>query len=695
MNDPRHRVRISMGTLAAAAALVACGNLHRYPVGGAAPDAASPPPADAAEPGPLPPDGSGSPPSDGAAAGEAGPTAATDGGRSSATWFPCGRLGHGGPAAVAISARGNRVAFAFAYGGAVQVREFEQREVLLEIAPPWPLKMPRVFLSDDGALAAVQATRSGADSRLGVWRVDSGAPLLDLAHTSGAPSFSADGKQVLAIVSGTAQLFSLEDGSRLRDYGKAVSAALGKSGEVVVYDAAGASDGVTRRYLAEQPPVVRPFPFGPDAVLSRRGTYLAGHGAPAGGLLDWRLYQVASGKLLPPRFIGSATFFSEDEAAVLSSNDLSGAMFETATGNELSLPAGLAVSRGSYQDVALGPGGKAALVASVGGVVESGAADVPEGILVETGAGTGAPVVSIAASANGRWLVTGSSGTGRDVVVWDLPARSQLSLRAAAPVTGLTFAGDSVRFAGTAGGGVMEWGLELTYAYWSPQMGNVNVESGGQAWMAAYAPDWGRTALTYFDAPISIINRGSNDQPIKIVTTDRQVGVAFSPDGRSLATSEPSVIDPAGHRVWSHGQPFPSQKDLNYSENWAAVSPDGATMVVSRFLRWQSVPWIAASPDSSDYLTETRLYRTEDGVLLRELGSLPRRPVFSPDGAWIAAGDKLYDVAGDRMVLLPRDPALGAIGIDSSWGAVATFVDSSRVAVGNAWGIIEFYCAAP
>jgi hypothetical protein len=57
--------------------------------------------------------------------------------------------------------------------------------------------------------------------------------------------------------------------------------------------------------------------------------------------------------------------------------------------------------------------------------------------------------------------------------------------------------------------------------------------------------------------------------------------------------------------------------------------------------------------------------------------------VFSPDGAWIAGGGILYDMAAKRT---------NAIAYPALPSAVSTFAPDGTIALGDGEGVVHLYC---
>jgi hypothetical protein len=66
-------------------------------------------------------------------------------------------------------------------------------------------------------------------------------------------------------------------------------------------------------------------------------------------------------------------------------------------------------------------------------------------------------------------------------------------------------------------------------------------------------------------------------------------------------------------------------------------------------------------------------------------GVLPRRPAFSPDGAWIVAGNRLLDTRSGALRTLPLSPLYKS-------PALSTFTPNGTIAITREDGVIELFC---
>jgi WD40 repeat protein len=158
-------------------------------------------------------------------------------------------------------------------------------------------------------------------------------------------------------------------------------------------------------------------------------------------------------------------------------------------------------------------------------------------------------------------------------------------------------------------------------------------------------------------------------------------GVAFSPDGRWLATSGPELWRADGsQRMWPADViAGPRADGFSDAFNWlmdntVSFSPDGALLLVSNTIAKPQVP-------DPDWTATTQLLRASDGSLVRDFGgTLGRHPSFSPDGAWIAAGGTLVHLASGAMTTFA--PHI----------AVSVFLPDGRIAAADNQRVVRIYC---
>jgi WD40 repeat protein len=153
-------------------------------------------------------------------------------------------------------------------------------------------------------------------------------------------------------------------------------------------------------------------------------------------------------------------------------------------------------------------------------------------------------------------------------------------------------------------------------------------------------------------------------------------GVAYSPDGKLLATSVPELWRIAdGRQLWANA-PIPLPDNPTTVEHFAEFSPDGATLLVSTC--------IAHFAEMSHCQASTRLFRVSDGSLVAELGrALSRRPRFSSDGQRLLAGSMVLDLGTRTTLRLPVDAVL------------SLYLPDGRIAAADRSGAIRLLCPLP
>jgi WD40 repeat protein len=151
-------------------------------------------------------------------------------------------------------------------------------------------------------------------------------------------------------------------------------------------------------------------------------------------------------------------------------------------------------------------------------------------------------------------------------------------------------------------------------------------------------------------------------------------GVAWSPDGKLLATTGPELWPADGTApLWpATVPPPPDNGEIKPSDNTVAFSPDGSFLLVSR-----SVGYFAFS----DWMTTTDVVRASDGLVMKNLrGRIGRRPSFSPDGSWVVAGGYTFHPGSDMNRAITSDRAS------------STFLPDNRVAAFGTDRVLRVYC---
>jgi WD40 repeat protein len=151
-------------------------------------------------------------------------------------------------------------------------------------------------------------------------------------------------------------------------------------------------------------------------------------------------------------------------------------------------------------------------------------------------------------------------------------------------------------------------------------------------------------------------------------------GVAFSADGRWMATSGPELwqVGPMMTLAWP-AEVAPAASDPKtrggVPDDSVTFSPDGTLLLTSAGFRFEG-SWTAT----------TRLLRVADGGIVRDFGAtLARRPSFSPAGDWIVAGADLVHVADDVRARLDGAPAIARFLSDGRIVAAAPADRLSRL----------------
>jgi WD40 repeat protein len=628
----------------------------------------------------------------GATGGDAAMVNPPPSGPLSGSWLPCGQLGDGGPANIALSADGQTLVASFVWGPMIAYRT-SGRQVIAQIGPD-TLRSVSPAVSADGGLVA-------SDYPVQVWQVGRASPLFTLPATKGTPAFSPDGKQLLvtsqdASLSSTVEVWDIASGQMVRGAGPGDTAVFANGGSQIVTHT---HQDQTIRFTGAgtaAPAITLPLDESAAHRLSPIGTMVVGYGpaAPGGVGVSMQAYHLPDGRRLwsvTADRAESFLTFSPDGRQIVSYSPTGHSAptthaFDTSTGAEITLP-----GVGSHDDligIVLGPEGKPGIVATGSGIFgltgdPKDPVTVPDSIYPLPGGG-GLPVASVAISGDGQWLATGAIEREQSTVVWNLPARKvQRTLPTGDRSSTVIFTADS-RQVVRAWDSIDAWSIATGDQAWG-FLPPANVpETGGLRWFAAVSPSEDRVATNY-GTGVTIFS--TNDPNI---TTQLDVGqpyaaLAFSPDGQTLATSGPMLWRVSdGQKLWPTGAlpppPAPASGSDPLPDNWVAFSPDGTLILVSEFLP-DGVAWLT---DFQSYRTLTKIYRASDGALVRDMGnSLRRRPAFSADGAWIVAGSRVYPTLSGAPVQL--SPA-------SVFDSASAFGPDGTIAVGGTDGVTRLYC---
>jgi hypothetical protein len=202
--------------------------------------------------------------------------------------------------------------------------------------------------------------------------------------------------------------------------------------------------------------------------------------------------------------------------------------------------------------------------------------------------------------------------------------------------------------------------------------GQLSVSSDLCASGLVFSADGSRLAAAH-DFDIAVLDASAHlERPL--VSRVKHPGLAFSPDGTALASS--------GHEVWNIADgssrwmqppdPFTAGVAAPDTDNSVAFSPDGSRLLISTSERM---------PGGTQWTTHTRLHDARTGDPIQDFqGRLGRRPSFSPDGTWIAAGPQVLHLASGTTRTL--DAA----------AVIARFLPDGRIAAGTPDGVVTIYC---
>jgi WD40 repeat protein len=581
----------------------------------------------------------------------------------------------------------------FVRGRVITYRTSDQ-QVIAQIGPD-TLQAVAPAVSPDGGLVAT-------DYPVQVWQVGQAAPLFTLPGKRGAPVFSPDGKQLLVINQGLAELWDIVSGQMVREAGPADTAVFADGGSQIVTHTH--RDKTIRLVGAGTPAPDLEIPLDEAAAhqLSPLGTMVVGYapsspGGAGGGMgVSLQAYHLPDGHPLwtvPADQAASSLAFSPDGRQIVAYSPAADPdaptprAFDTSTGAEISLP-GVGWHPGLIR-IALGPVGGTPILATGGGIF--GLTGDPQDPLATPDStypspgGSGFPIASVAISGDGQWLATGAMDGEQSTIVWNFPGRKvQRTLPAGYRTSTVTFTADSrdvVRVWDEVDAFSIATGEQAWQSLPSPSV----PEAGGLRWFGAVSPAGDRMA-TNFGTGVTIFSTTDPNATTQLNVGQTYAALAFSPDGQTLATSGPMLWRVSdGQRLWPSDRlptsPAPATSgDAELVDNWVTFSPDGTLILVSRFSS-DGVNWLN---DFQSYQTVTRIYRASDGALVRDMGtSLRRRPAFSADGAWIVAGSVVYPrLSGAPVQLSPA----------SVFDSVSAFAPDGTIAVGGTDGVTRLFC---
>jgi WD40 repeat protein len=676
----------------------------------------------------------------GGADGGFGADASPDSGpRLPGNWIACGKMGTGGPGAIALSADGGVVAILFVEGQ-LAVHRVADATKLLEIAdafgPPRPDFDPseapspdyRFFQSHTLALAPDGSSVMVQDAtHVAAWQISSGQQLFDLPGSFVSPAIDPGASTFVVLhknlvvdggVTSVVELRTMSDGSLVHQYaGDGVaSVGFGDGGRQVLmakprFAACGSLCGEIETFAADAGgALVAVAVLAQDDPSAGRfspsGKYFAGFAAPqAPGTPDeLRVLDTTDGHRVASFSIdGDDLAFSPDETNVLAFYSNRTDMCCT---NIANIDTGDRAGAGTDSQTtaaALGPGANPTFVLDRTGVYWTTnpwapftSPDYRPFVRFPTLPGQGLSFMAATASPDGQWLATtsidGASPPFEDVTLWDLRAARGERVLTSVTAANVAFSPDGSRalLAGPRDGltldvtSLREWPLDGDTADWT-------IGGGDTVRSAAYGPD-GTQVIAALGSGIQSMRVGETVLSANIAVGEPSLAMALHPDGDRLAVSGPELWRVSDQRrIWP-ADPGTGQAPPGPGDGWLAFSPDGRMLVTSDFQSTASPPWNStAYPDargSDNYSTHTRLYGVDDAglTLLVDIGpGLPRRPVFSPDGAWILAGNVLFSLESQGSKSLPL--SLGYLQV-----SISTFAPDGTIAIGREDGVIELFC---
>jgi hypothetical protein len=645
-------------------------------------------------------------------------------------WTACGQMGTGGPGQVALSADGSLLAILFVQGQLAVHRVADQAK-LLElanvVAPPPPGPDPNVapspsytFLEDHAlALAPNGSSVLAQDANhIAAWKIPSGERLFDVAGNFDSPMIDPTGRTFVVrhrnlVRDGGAvtvvELRGVSDGSLIHEYdvGGVVSIGFGNGGSQVlmlrpVFAVCDSQCPEIRAYnsdfagtLAAVVPLAQADPFS-TGTFSPTGRYLAGFQIGAPDQLD--VVDTTDGhRVLLASASGDGAVFAPDETALLTFSqtraDVQSQIVDLATGQVTP------VGRTDVAWGALGPGARPAFALDASGVywakdprAQPGPPEASQFTRFPTLPGQGRSFMAATVSPDGRWLATASAGGAAagvdDVIVWDLPGqRGQRALMGLSAST-VAFSPDGKRLllAGPPEDSALrEWPLDADAPDWTIAPQNNAI------WKALYGPD-GKQAVVALGDGIGVMNTGDTTVGATIAVGEQGLAAALVPGAGRLVVSGPELWQLSdGRKIWPSGAAGP-RVFQNAADNWVVFSPDGSLLLTSDFQSTAPPPWNSIPDpnlrDRDNYTTRTQVFTTDGASLtLRyDIGAgLPRRPVFSPDGAWILAGNVLWSLESQGSKTLPL--SRGYLQV-----SVSTMAPDGTIAIGREDGVIELYC---
>jgi WD40 repeat protein len=581
-------------------------------------------------------------------------------------WRTCGSLGEGGVTALALSADSKLGAVGYG-SGLVTLQDLVTRVTRRSWRTSGGDGPSALSFSHDGALLAV-----GHGRQVQVWVVSSGALLSTMSVQPAANwmTFTADRSALLVQADGTLTLFRVEDGARVRGYtgyGYIQGAALSTARQQVLLVDSESRVRVLDMSGRELP---RPTLVGSQIQLAPDGSAAIGVAPSPNGNEDVVLWSLPDGKVLwrlPGRtFVGRIVFVPGGDRMLFNSPPVElrrrsdGGLIAAVQG-DWSQDGPLAASPTNLLLVRDGLGVTHA--SSVDGSPLSGFASLP---------GHRAEIRGLALSPDGQRLVVIGEDAPTGPLLWDLtrgvfereaPSSEHLLYARFSPDgRHLAVSGDGAKVVGLADDATV-WALTLAPVAIDPNDWTLStvVDFTGDGRRVAVG---GVDGLAVYDVQTNALVARLAPEPL--------LGVAFSPDGQTLADSRGRLWRTSDLSPRPTSAPDVGARKPGYAESWVAFAPSGEFFVTARSVRSYEGPWV----------TEGEVLRASDGALVRKLPvGIGRRPVFSPDAQWILAGDTVFNITtGDTRPL----------GVPATVSLVAP---DGRILAGGPDGIVRFLCA--